>query len=170
MTTLAWIKGFPVLGTPEGMKKLKPTVITDRIAALLATATGIGYPSLVGTSVLVGQVKGAEQQAPCVFIIPEQEQFDGAYGQHLMRRDYRLAAFAALSGYPTYSEHGLIDQIIYDVRKIMETRDGTAGIGLAAIGAEVRFVSATPGYHEDGGDLVGAALQYTLHFTQASPA
>jgi hypothetical protein len=79
-------------------------------------------------------------------------------------RDYRVAAFARLSDHPTDTEHGLIDQIIDDVRRALEARDGVATIGLAALGAELRFQGATPGYHEDGGQLVGAALQYQLVF------
>ena len=152
------------------MTTLLATRITDRLAVLLADCQGTAYPSQCGTTVLVGQVKGAEQQAPAIFVIPELSRTDRQYGSEIVTRDYRLAAFARLSDHPDYSEHGLIDQVIADVREVMESRDAQFRAGLVSLGAEVRFVSATPGYHEDGGDLVGAALQYTLHFNQASPA
>lgn len=146
---------------------LVPTSITDRLKTLLQGCKGTSYPSNVGTTVLVGQVKGAEQQAPCLFMIPERETADQRYAQHLMTRTYRLAAFAKLSAHPTLSEHGLIDQIIYDVRKVMETRDST----LAALtNGTPQFISAQPGYHEDGGQIVGAALEYQITFNQAAPA
>ena len=38
-----------------------------------------------------------------------------------------------------------------------------------ALGATIQFQNAAPGYHEDGGQLVGAALQYQIIFTQAAP-
>lgn len=144
---------------------LLQTQITDRIATLLATCKGVSYPSLVGTTVKVGQARGAEQQAPAIFVMPEVEQASGLYATQLITRTFRLAAFAKLSAHPTYSEHGLIDQIIRDVRKVMETRDST----LVGYGANVKFISATPGYHEDGGQLVGASLQYEIQYPQAAP-
>lgn len=144
--------------------------ITERLATLLTACQGVSYPSQVGATVLIGQTKGAEQQAPCVFLIPERATIEGRYAQQQTSRDYRVAAFARLSDHPTDTEHGLIDQIIDDVRRALEARDGVATIGLAALGAEIRFQGSTPGYHEDGGQLVGAALQYQLVFTQASPA
>ena len=163
--------GAPLLGSPQAQARTRmiQTQITDRLATLLATCKGAGYPSQVGTTVLVGQVKGAEQQAPAIFVIPETVNVAAKYGNDLITRGYRLAAFAKLSDHPTYSEHGLIDQIIRDVRAVMETRDATATIGLIALGATVQFQNAAPGYHEDGGQLVGAALQYQIVFTQAAP-
>lgn len=149
---------------------IRATQISDRLAVLLADCQGDDYPSQCGETVLVGQVKGAEQQAPAIFIIPEVLRVEGRYGMQQVVRDYRLAAFALLSDHPTMSEHALIDQIITDVRDVMESRDRQSRSGLVALGAEVRFQQAQPGYHEDGGDLVGAALQYQVVFTQASPA
>lgn len=149
---------------------IRATQITDRIATLLADCIGEDYPSQCGETVLVGQVKGAEQQAPAVFVIPELLRVEGRYGQGQVLRDYRLAAFARLSDHDGLSEHGLIDQIITDVRDLMESRDAQFKVGLVALGAEVRFQQAQPGYHEEGGDLVGASLQYQIVFTQASPA
>ncbi len=152
------------------MTALLATRITDCLAVLLAECQGSAYPSQCGTTVLVGQVKGAEQQAPATFVIPELSRSDGKYRSEINTRDYRLAAFARLSDHPSYSEHGLIDQIIADVRDVMESRDAQVRAGLVSLGAEVRFSQATPGYHEDGGDLVGAALQYQIVFSQATPA
>ena len=171
MTTTATPTGAPLLGSPQAQARTRmiETQITDRLAALLRTCTGAGYPSQVGTQVLVGQVKGAEQQAPAIFVIPETLNAEPKYGNHLITRGYRLAAFALLSSHPTYAEHGLIDQIIRDVRAVLETRDAVASIGLIALGATVQFQNAAPGYHEDGGQLVGAALQYQISFPQAAP-
>lgn len=148
---------------------LLATSITDRLAALVATCKGASYPSLVGTTVLVGQIKGVEQQAPCCFVIPERVTAEGRYAQHQITREYRLCAFARLSSHPTLSEHALIDQIIRDLRQVVEKRDGGTG-GLVSLGAEISFQGAQPGYHEDGGQLVGAALTYRLTYPQAAPA
>ncbi len=148
---------------------LLATSITDRLAALLANCQGTSYPSNVGTTVLVGQVKGAEQQAPCCFLIPERQTAEGRYAQHQVQREYRIAAFARLSDHPTLSEHGLIDQIIRDLRQVLETRDAGTG-GLVSLGAEIAFDAAQPGYHEEGGQIVGAALTYRITYTQAAPA
>lgn len=169
MTTL-WAAAAPALGLPGARRMLLATRITERLATLLAACQGVGYPSNVGTSVFIGQTKGAEQQAPCVFLIPERATTEGRYHQQQTSRDYRIAAFARLSDHPGDTEYGLIDQIIDDVRRALEARDGVATIGLAALGAELKFQGSTPGYHEDGGQLVGAALQYQLVFHQASPA
>lgn len=171
MTTSATPTGTPLIGIPQVQARTRmiQTQITDRIKALLETCIGASYPSLVGTTVWVGQVKGAEQQAPAIFVIPETINVDNRYANDQIKRNYRLAAFALLSSHPTYSEHGLIDQIIRDVRAVMETRDAVADIGLIALGATVQFQSAAPGYHEDGGQLVGAALQYQITFSQAAP-
>lgn len=145
---------------------LRSTQITDRLAALLATAKGSGYPSAVGSRVLVGQVKGAEQQAPCVFLLPERETEEELYNRKgVIARDYRLAAYAKRSAHPSLSEHALVDQIIYDLRKVLETRDATLA-GLLESGP--RLLQVTPGFHEDGGQIVGAALSYQLQYRQAA--
>lgn len=170
--TTATLTGAPLLGSPQAQARtlMISTQITDRLATLLTACQGVYYPSGVGAAVFIGQTKGAEQQAPCVFVIPERATSEGRYHQEQVSRDYRIAAFARLSDHPSATEHGLIDQIIADVRRALEARDAVATIGLVALGAEIRFQGATPGYHEDGGQLVGAALQYQLIFTQASPA
>lgn len=169
--TTATATGAPLIGSPytQARTRMIQTQITDRIAALLRTAIGPGYPSAVGTTVLIGQVKGAEQQAPACFVIPETLNAEPKYAAHQITRAYRIAAFAKLSSHPAYSEHGLVDQIIRDVRAVLETRDAVPAIGLVALDATVQFQSAAPGYHEDGGQLVGAALQYQITFTQAAP-
>ena len=148
---------------------LLATTITDRIASLLGTCKGASYPSNVGTTPLVGQVKGADQQAPCVFLLPERVTVEGRYAMHQVARDYRIVAFARLSDHPTLSEHGLVDQIIRDVRQVLEARDGGTG-GLVSLGAEISFQGATPGYHDDGGQIVGASLTYRITYPQAAPA
>ena len=169
--TTATLTGAPLLGSPQAQARtlMISTQITDRLATLLTACQGVYYPSGVGAAVSIGQTKGAEQQAPCVFVIPERATTEGRYHQEQVSRDYRIAAFARLSDHPSATEHGLIDQIIRDVRSVMETRDATATIGLIALGATIQFQNAAPGYHEDGGQLVGAALQYQIIFTQAAP-
>jgi hypothetical protein len=135
--------------------------ITERLAALCRTCTSAnGYSSNIGTAVRVGQLAGAATEAPIVYLMPGREQGSVRYGLHEMSRSWTITGFAHATAHPSLSEHALVDIIVWDIRRCIEARDAT----LAAMIERITFRSATPGYHEGGGTIVGAAVEYEISY------
>lgn len=138
---------------------LLATLVTESLAERLRGCTaGAGFSSNVGATVRTGRMSAGAVDAPCTYIIPGRGAGNALYGAVEYTRAYEIRAFVDLSTHPELSDCDLTDQIIWDVRRIIETD--------ALPGADgVRFVSDQPGYREDGGNLVGALLNYEITFT-----
>lgn len=137
------------------------TYITEAIAARLRGCTaGAGFASNVGASVQTGQMKAGAADAPCLYIMPGRGIGGALYCDSVVEytRAYELRAFVDLNSHPELSDCDLIDQIIWDVRRIIEI-EPLPGADI------VRFISDQPGYREDGGNLVGALINYEIVFT-----
>jgi len=142
---------------------LLPTQITDALAVLARGCTAAnGYLSNVGANVAIGRLAGAAVEAPICFVIPARQQpsTDLAFGAACVVREYELKAFADLQDHPTLDEHALMDQIIWDVRRVVEAE----GTDLRDLATRVTWLSDTPGYHEQGGSLVGATITYEIEY------
>lgn len=137
---------------------LLATQITEALADRLrgCTAAG-GFASDVGATVHTGRVKAGASEAPCISIMPGRGTGTALYGVVQYTRNYEIRAFVDLNTHPELSDCDLTDQIIWDVRRILET-DQLPGVEL------INFVSDQPGYREDGGTLVGALLNYEIAF------
>lgn len=135
------------------------TYITEALAERLRGCTaGAGFASNVGATVRAGRMSAGAIDAPCTYIIPGRGAGNALYGAVEYTRTYELRAFVDLNTHPELSDCDLIDQIIWDVRRIIET-EPLPGADI------VRFISDQPGYREDGGSLVGALLNYEIAFT-----
>lgn len=146
------------------MSALVATQITDRLAAIAATiTTANGYPSNVGARVQIGQQRGMADQAPAVFIVPARQQVTNLYDSVEVSREIEIKAFADLRAHPGLSEHGLVDHVIWDLRRAFGAYDAT----LAALG-ELGIGNDQPGYSEDGGATVGAGLTLTITYRVAA--
>lgn len=145
------------------MTALVATQITDRLAAIAATiTTANGYPSNVGATVQIGARRGMADQAPAVWIVPSRQTVTDLYDSVEISREIDIKAFADLRDHPSLSEHGLVDQVIWDVRKAFGAYDAT----LAALG-DLTLGNDQPGYSEDGGAIVGAGLTLTTTYRVA---
>lgn len=141
---------------------LIPTQITDELADVLRTCTtSRGYTSNVGATVHVGQLRGAHKQAPAIFVVPGRQSGDVRYGEvREVTREYVVRAFADLRDHPTLAEEALVDQVIWDVRRAIEAQLEV----LLELAQRVRYIGDQPGYHEEGGTIVGAALSYEIQY------
>lgn len=138
------------------------TEITRALIDLMGTCvTARGYTSNCGASVYLGQLRGAATQAPAIFVLPGRQSGEVRYGElREVTRSYQITAYADLNDHPTLDEAGLVDLIIWDLRRCVESHEPTL-VGLAQ---RVRYVSDQPGYREDGGSIVGAGLQYEIQY------
>jgi hypothetical protein len=141
---------------------LVPTEITRELAILLADCTTAnGYVSNVGAVVQIGQLRGAYQQAPAVFVLPGRQSGTARYGEvREMTRDITVRGFADLNDHPTLDEVELIDTIIWDLRRCIESQSQT----LDSLVQRLSYASDRPGYREEGGTIVGAALTYQVQY------
>lgn len=138
---------------------LLATKITSALVEAVQGATiAAGYPSNVGRLVFRGQLRGGAIQAPCTFVLPGTSR-DSAYynGCREITRQVEIHGFADANAYPDLTDDALVDQIIWDLRQVLEA-DNTLG-GLAQ---DLRYVADRPGYREDGGSIVGAGLTYEV--------
>jgi len=141
---------------------LVATDITHTLAELVRNCTTRrGYTSNVGAAVYVGLLRGAAQQAPSAWIIPGLQRGSERYGElREVTREYKVSGFADHNDHPSLDEVGLVDLIIWDLRRCIESQDDI----LAAMVERLRFVSDQPGYREEGGTIVGATLSYELTY------
>jgi hypothetical protein len=139
---------------------LLATQITRTLADLVSTCTTArGYASNTGASVQVGQIRGTYRQAPAAFVLPGRQSGGGRYGEvREVTREIQVRAFADLNDHPALDEIELIDLVIWDLRRCIESYDES----LAALVQRIRYVSDLPGYREEGGTIVGAALTYEI--------
>lgn len=140
---------------------LLATQITEALVEAVQGATiAAGYPSDVGRLVFVGQLRGGAIQAPCTFVLPGASR-DTAYynGGREVTRQIEVRGFADANAYPDLTDHALVDQVIWDLRQVL-----AADPPLGGLADDLRYVSDRPGYREDGGTIVGAALTYELVF------
>jgi hypothetical protein len=142
------------------MTALVATQITDRLAAIAATiTTANGYPSNVGATVQIGAKRGMADQAPAIWIIPGRQTVTDLYDSTEISREIEIKAFADLRDHPSLSEHGLVDQVIWDIRKALWAYDAT----LTDL-CDLLLGNDQPGYSEDGGAIVGAGLTLTITY------
>lgn len=121
-----------------------------------------GFPSNCGASVRVGLLYGAASEAPSVYVLPGRQTCEQRYGQtQEIRREYQIRAFADLNDHPTLSEFELVDQVIWDVRRCMESRELT----LPDYVDRLAYAGDQPGYREEGGSVVGAVINYDVMYT-----
>jgi len=141
---------------------LLATQITQALAARLATATTAnGYTSNCGSAVFIGQTRGADRQAPAVFLLPGRQSGEGRYAdEREVRREYDIRGFADLNSHPHLSEAALIDLIIWDLRRCCESNNDA----LTGLIERLSYRSDQPGYREEGGSIVGAALTYEIQY------
>jgi hypothetical protein len=140
-----------------------PTAVTRRLRTILQGCTlANGYASNLGADVRIGQLRGAATEAPAVFVIPGRESGEPMYdGTFEMVREYEIKGIADTKAHPEIEDFELIDRVIWDVRKCIEAYDAN----LADMIDSIRFTNARPGYREDGGTLVGAAITYEIRMT-----
>lgn len=137
------------------------TTVTELLAERLRGATAaVGYASDVGRSVHVGRTRAGAVEAPCSFVTPGFGAADGAYFASIYTRRIEIRAFVDANTHPELSDPDLCDQIIWDVRRILEDPSARPIPGLDGL----KFISDAPGYREDGGTLVGALLTYEVRF------
>jgi hypothetical protein len=156
------------------MSKPLPTQITEALGVLLETCLGAnGYPSHVGERVYIGQIEGRADDAPAVWVIPGLQRQTARYGTvREVEREYSVRAFADLLDQDGWAEadepsrHSieieLVDQIIIDLHRCLDTWD--SGSGLSALIDQLSVGSDRPGYSEDGGTRVGAGLDLTITY------
>jgi hypothetical protein len=95
-----------------------------------------------------------------LFITPGRESATARYGVQEVQRDWVFTGFVDTTNAGT-EEHELVDQIIWDIRRCVESRDST----LEGLTERVAFSGADPGYHEDGSTIVGAAVTYQVTYS-----
>lgn len=145
------------------------TKITESMAdRLRGCVTGAGYRSNAGATVRTGRLSAHTTDAPCIYLLPARGTGSLAYGESAVvyTRQYEIRAFADLNAHPELvrevdpdaADADLIDQIIWDVRRCLETGAPLPGVDY------LHFLSDTPGYREDGGSTVGAVLLYEARF------
>lgn len=148
---------------------LLATQITEALASRLrGCVAGAGYRSDVGARVRTGRLSASTTEAPCIYLLPTRGVGSMSYGDSAVvySRQYEVRAFADLNAHPELvrevdpdaADVDLIDQIIWDVRRCLET-------GPKLPGAEyLHYLSDSPGYREGGGSAVGAVLIYEVRF------
>lgn len=143
------------------------TQITARIAAMLATLTPYDSRTGVGVNVRVGLRTVAAMAAPCVVLTPGPDRSVPGYGNSLTETEYAVTAYVNRkeSRYADYiadpaAEWALVDAMIADIRGLMETSDAT----LAALVEHIGYRSGTPAYSEDGGEIIGAEIRYSVQY------
>ena len=142
------------------MAKLVSVQITERLIAIAEGITiGNGYASNVGARVFAAKMRGMADIAPAVFVIPGKQKDEHFYDTREIVREVEIKAFADVRVHPSLTEYELVDQIIADLRKAFAANDS----GLAALG-EFTINSDQPGYSEDGGNIVGAAISATITY------
>jgi hypothetical protein len=148
---------------------LLATQVTEALSARLrGCVAGAGYRSNVGATVRTGRLSAHTTEAPCIYLLPTRGADTRAYGEAAVvyTRQYEIRAFADLNAHPEIvrevdpdaADADLIDQIIWDVRRCLETGQPLPGVDY------LHYLSDTPGYREDGGSTVGAVLLYEVRF------
>lgn len=141
---------------------LLATEITNALVALLTQCVARrGFVSDVGARVFASLLKADYSQAPAAFIHPGRTTADVLYGEaRRVSRVYTITACANSLSHPTLSDAALADQIVWDVRRCIESPDDT----LLELVERVRFLNDQPGYREEGGSIVGATLTYEVSY------
>lgn len=143
---------------------LVPTDITDELVTILRAATTRGgYPSNIGASVRVGELRGMAAQAPACFVIPSRGKPGLSRYSEIRQvvRDYEIKALVDMDDHPSMSDHAMIDQIIWDVRRCIEGYEP----GVESLVERIAYSSDRPGYREEGGTIVGASLTYEVTYS-----
>ena len=143
------------------------TRITAQMAVLLGQISPLeGYRTDVGTNVQVRLVAGQATQAPVCYLTPEREIGAPEYGNTVCESTYSVTVIVGrkdvwIQDYPDAdAEWVIIDSLIGDVRKALESRDAT----LEALIERLRYDGAEPAYREDAGELIGAKLTYSIQY------
>jgi len=135
--------------------------ITDEFAAVLRGATTArGYTSNVGASVRIGQLRGAAEEAPSCYLVPGRQSPGEARFAHrrLVVRGYEIRGFIDMNDHSTLSDHEAVDLVVWDIRRCVESGRGP----LADLVERIAYSGDRPGYREDGGTIVGAAIEYDV--------
>jgi len=142
---------------------LNATTITAALVTVLRTVTAAnGYVSNVGASVRVGEVRGMATQAPACFVIPGRGgPGEARYGEaRQVIREYEVRGFASVLDHPTISDYALVDTVIWDIRRAMESYEPAVDSLIQSLA----YRGDRPGYREEGGNAVGAAVTYELTY------
>lgn len=141
------------------------TRITDRLAAMAAELTPAnGYPSNIGANVLVARLDAIGREAPACILLPGRSRVEVIYnGRAQVTRSYTVQAFVDTRQHPSTGAHALADQVLWDLRRRFETYDTDLYALIDSLAAE----GDQPGYSQDGGALVGGALDLSLTYRVA---
>jgi hypothetical protein len=120
------------------------TTLTAAIAARLAAD---------GATVYIGRKRSNELEAPCIILVPGDEVPKSNEPLGNVEISYSIAAYRKRSE-ETDEEYIVIDSAIGDIRAAVEA------CGLPAYW--VAYDGARPIYSEEGGDLIGAELRYSI--------
>jgi len=144
------------------------TRITGRVKEMLETITRVGgYRTQIGEHVHVGVSAGEAEQVPSIWLTPGTDRGTVEYGNALNESEYEILAAVnsrdtLIDGYVAdpSAQWVIVDALIADVRQCMETPDAT----LNSLIERLRYESAEPAYREDGGELCGARIRYTIQY------
>lgn len=125
---------------------------------LRGATTAAGCVSNVGATVQVARPAAGAIESPCCYLTPGRSTETRLYGVVQRTRVYEVRAFADANAHPSLSDWDLADQIIFDVRRTLEEGAALPGV------QDLRYVSDSPGYREDGGTLVGALIEYEVEY------
>lgn len=142
---------------------LAASTITHLIKGVLDDCISArGFVSNCGASVRIGLLYGAASEAPCTYVLPGRQKCEQRYGLvQQISREYQIRAFADLNDHPTLTEFELVDRVIWDVRRCMESRELT----LPDYVDRIAYAGDQPGYREEGGSIVGAVINYDVMYT-----
>jgi len=141
--------------------------VKDRLELI---RTDGGYRTDVGNLVHVAQLRGTPAEAPCIYLLPETERADKQYGAAQRERSYSITCIVnrrdtVVHGYTANpaAEWVIVDALIADVCQAMEA----AGAFSGTLVEHVQYERAEPMYHEEGGELTGVRLSYSIRFAIA---
>ena len=140
-----------------------PTQITRQIKLMLERCTTAnGFVTNLGARVEIARGKAGSEEAPAAFVIPGRQSGEPLYDDAVEQvRAYEITAIADTHDHPDIDDYELVDRLIWDVRRCLETRDEA----LAELVDSIKYTSDRPGYREDGGTIVGASITYEVRYT-----
>lgn len=153
------------------MSYYRGTAVTEAVVLRLALIRlSNGYRTDVGKDVRVATLRGTPTDVPCTYLLPTTEVGAKQYGVGQRERTYKITCVlnrrdTAISGYtesPT-AEWVIVDAIIADVCEALES----AGSFSSSLVEQVTYEGASPAYHEEGGELTGVSLTYSIRFAIA---
>ena len=129
-----------------------------------------GYLTSVGRKVHAAIHGGTPTDVPCIYLLPTKETGSVQYGVSQRERTYEITAIVNrrathIGEYVAdpSAEWVIVDALISDVCMAMEA----PGAFSSSLVEHVTYEGAEPAYHEDGGELSGVRLTYSVRFAIA---